>query len=124
MGKEKKQFLIFIIVSFGIPFFMGIPLAICHSKGYDVTLFAQAQMYYPAAGVILARLITNKDDALLPKKFFIAYLILTAVLMFASLLTLTGGSNGMRNGINILALIGNVAVGLIYLMEGKEKLMA
>lgn len=78
---EKKELLIFLLVAFGIPFLMGIPLAILYEAGKDTFNFAVAQMFYPAAGLMLAKLICSKDKSMLPKKFFGGFLLLTLFLL-------------------------------------------
>ncbi len=50
--KEKKQFVIFAAVNFGMTIIMGILMGISYYMGNDVTAFPMAQMMYPAAGVI------------------------------------------------------------------------
>ena len=82
--REKKNLLIFALIAIGVPFLMGIPMSIVHGKGIDVSIFGNAQMFYPAAGVILCYVIFNWKDGLLPKKFFISYLILTGMMMVCS----------------------------------------
>ena len=46
--------------------------------------FPNAQMLYPAAGVMMAYLITRKDDKKLPKAFYIFFVVLTAVMIFCA----------------------------------------
>lgn len=76
---EKKQLTIFLITTFGLPLLMGILMGISYSHGNDVSAFALTQMYYPATGVILALLFTKKKETILPKKFYIGFLIATIV---------------------------------------------
>jgi len=56
---ERKQLKIFLVVNFGITILMGFFMGISNRKGNDVTIFASAQMMYPAAAVILALLLTT-----------------------------------------------------------------
>ena len=80
---QKKQLGIYVIIAYGITFLMGLPMGLGYNRGLDVSVFPNAQMMYPAAGVMLAYLITEKGKAELPKRFFITYLAAT-VLMLAS----------------------------------------
>ncbi len=76
---QRKQLNIFLIVAFALPFALGIPMGIGHSQGMDLSVFPTAQMCYPAAGVMLAALITRKGDPLLPRRFFIGFIAFTAL---------------------------------------------
>ena len=51
---EKKQLIIFALIAFGLPILMGILMGYSYFQGNDVSTFPNAQMYYPAAGVMLA----------------------------------------------------------------------
>ena len=67
---SRKEILIFLAVAFGVPYVMGLPMYLGHSSGADVSVFPLAQMLYPAAGVMLAFLITRRHDPVLPRGFF------------------------------------------------------
>lgn len=54
MKKEKKELLIFLAVTYGSPFLMAIPMGILFYAGKEVASFPFAQMFYPAAGLMLA----------------------------------------------------------------------
>ena len=82
---EKKQITIFALVAFTLPLLMGIALGISYYRGNDVSIFAAVQMYYPAAGVMLALLLTKGKEEKLPKKYFIGFLITTVLLVAAAL---------------------------------------
>lgn len=58
---EKKQLLIFALIAFGIPYLMGIPMAFGYQRGTSLDFFANAQMYYPAAGAIVVFLLTKQS---------------------------------------------------------------
>jgi hypothetical protein len=77
---EKKQLWIFVAVAFGMPVLMGILMGISFYRGNDVSVFPNAQMYYPAAGVMIAVLLTRKKEEKVPIKFFTGFLVLTAVM--------------------------------------------
>ena len=65
---EKKQLLIFALIAFGIPYLMGIPMAFGYQRGTSLDFFANAQMYYPAAGAIVVFLLT-KTEFPMPRRF-------------------------------------------------------
>ena len=69
---EKRQLMIFVAIAYGITYLLGILMWYGSMKQVDLALFANAQMMYPAAGVVLAYLKTEKGKAELPKRFFIA----------------------------------------------------
>ena len=81
---EKKQLKIFGIVAFLVPILMGIVMGYSYFKGNDVTTFPNAQMYYPAAGVMLALLMTGNKEQKLPKRFYIGFLLATVVMMIVA----------------------------------------
>lgn len=85
---EKRQLIIFVIVAFGFPFMMGVPLAAAYRLGLNTYPFPNAQMFYPAAGVMLACLVTKRrpgvesleESAAMPRSFFIFFVLLTALM--------------------------------------------
>lgn len=81
MQTEKKQLLIYVIIAYGITYVMGLLMWYSYGKGLDLSAFPNAQMLYPAAGVMMAYLITKKGDKNLPTAFFIFFVALTAVLV-------------------------------------------
>lgn len=70
MQTEKKQLLIYVIIAYGITYVMGLLMWYGYGKGLDLSAFPNAQMLYPAAGVMMAYLITKKGDKNLPTAFF------------------------------------------------------
>ena len=66
---EKKQLMIYVIIAYGITYVLGLLMWYGYGKGIDLSAFPNAQMLYPAAGVMMAYLITRKDDKKLPKAF-------------------------------------------------------
>lgn len=120
-GKDRKELQIFLAVAYGLTFLMGIPMALFFHMGKDVALFASAQMFYPAAGLMLAKLICQKEDPSLPKHFFIGFLILSGIevlwcfagFFLPDLITSEGSSYS--------AAIGTVVIGILYFSEKKER---
>lgn len=66
---EKKQLMIYVIIAYGITYVLGLLMWYGYGKGLDLSAFPNAQMLYPAAGVMMAYLITRKGDKNLPKAF-------------------------------------------------------
>ena len=81
--QPKKERLIFLLIAYGLTFLMGLPLAIAQRGGYNTDVFPNAQMYYPAAGVMLAYLAARRPS--LPRRFFVFYLLNTAALVASCL---------------------------------------
>lgn len=79
--KEVKQLKIFVLTAFGLPVLMGILMAFSYFKGNDVTVFANAHMFYPAAGVMLALFLTREKDQKLPMKFYSVFLVTTVIMI-------------------------------------------
>lgn len=81
---EKKQLMIYVIIAYGITYALGLLMWYGYGKEIDLSAFPNAQMLYPAAGVMMAYLITRKDDKKLPKAFYIFFVVLTAVMIFCA----------------------------------------
>lgn len=117
--KEKKQFVIFAAANFGMTIIMGVIMGISYYMGNDVTAFPMAQMMYPAAGVILARMLTADKEEKLPSKFFVTHLVTTIA---AVLLTIGGifTSPEMCYMIENYVIIAGSIIGLIVLLCEKK----
>lgn len=86
MTKIKKQFLIFLFVAFGVTYMMGCLVWYGSTISAEISVFPSAQMYYPAAGVMLAYLLTEWKEHLLPRWFFLCFLFVTAAMLVLSVL--------------------------------------
>ena len=62
--KECREPLIFLLVTYGIPYLMIIPMAILTDMGKKVDFFVSAQMFCPAAGVIKTSVVCQKISSL------------------------------------------------------------
>ena len=80
-AKRNKQFLIFILVAYGVTCVMGILTWYGSTIPVEMSLFPTAQMFYPAAGVMLAYILTEWKDSLLPRWFYIGFLLITCLLL-------------------------------------------
>ncbi len=86
---EKKKLAVFFIIAFGVTYLMGIPMYLGFRKDCDLSVFPLAQMMYPACGVILGKLMFSEDDEKpLPSAGYIMTLILTALLMLISFISI------------------------------------
>lgn len=126
--KTKKQLTIFLIVAYGVTFLMGLLIWYGSSHGIDVSVFPTAQMMYPAAGVMLAYLITNKTDEKLPKGFYTTFIILTVLLIGFSVASLIAPSRKNVGGFSLwmliaqcILIIGCIAAWIVLLATKKEK---
>lgn len=133
---EKKQLTIFLLIAYGITYLMGFVMWYGYGKGADVSTFANVQMMYPAAGVILAFLLTGEKRDRLPRLFFGGYLVITGILMVLAVLSVVypeAGQEafagaGLENGISLwlllvqLVLIGGSILEWIFLLAaGKDR---
>ena len=74
-----RELVPFALIAFGLPFLMGVPLGMAQRAGYATAAFANAQMFYPAAGAMAALLLTRPKGAL-PRRFFWFYLLCTVLM--------------------------------------------
>lgn len=87
-AKSKKGLFIFLLIAYGITFLMLIPMKIGLDKGIDLSAFMNVQMMYPAAGVMLAKMMTKEKDEKLPIAGYVIFLIGTAVMVVLALLSI------------------------------------
>lgn len=113
MKQERKELLIFLAVTYGLTFLMGIPLAIFAQQGKDTYAFPTAQMLYPAAGLMLAKLICRRNDPTLPKPFFWGFLILTGLAIADCFLTME---------ISAFSYLGSIALGVLLFAAKDDSL--
>ena len=64
---EKRQLMIFAVIAYGIPYLMGILMWYGSVKQINLSAFPNAQMLYPAMGVMFAFLLTRREDADMPR---------------------------------------------------------
>ena len=60
---ENNQLMIFFLIAYGITFAMGFFMWYGAAYHMDLNVFPNAQMMYPAAGVMLGFLLFRKKDA-------------------------------------------------------------
>ncbi len=121
---ERKQLRIYILVAYGVTFLMGLPMWYAFEKGLDVSVFPNAQMLYPAAGVMLAYLVTQKEDQRMPKRFFMSYLAVTVLLLLCVAGSVALPDISWISICNIVLIGGSVLLWIMLLTEKKEKRIA
>ncbi len=121
---EKTQMFIFLGVAFATPYILGVLMGIGYAKGLDVSVFPSAQMFYPAAGAILAALITRKGDRLIPKRFFIGFLIITLLLLICAVASMIVPEVSWNVISQYIMIVASVISWILLLTEKKEKRIA
>lgn len=119
MKTNKKELTVFALCAYAIPFLMMPLLYICLHNGQDTGIFANAQMFYPAAGVMLAFLLAKRQDT--PKRFYILYLVAAAVMLAASVLSAVMPQAAWLGIANLVIIIASVLGWIFLLTEKKEK---
>ena len=87
-SKAKKQFIIFLLIAYGVTCITGIMTWYGSTIPTELSIFPSAQMFYPAAGVMLAYLLTQWKDEKLPKAFYICFLAVTFVMIIGCVMAL------------------------------------
>lgn len=119
MKTSKRELTVFAVCAYAVPFLMMPLLYICLHNGQDTSIFANAQMFYPAAGVMLAFLLAKRQDT--PKRFYILHLAAAAVMLAASVLS-AGMPQAAWLGIaNLVIIVASVFGWIFLLTEKKEK---
>ena len=119
--KTKKQTIIFWQLPICCHLFLEFLWALDIVKGPASPYFPNAQMYYPAAGVMLAALITRKGDALLPRRFFIGFILLTAALVVAAIGSVLSSSTIWAIMSQWLMIGGSLVLWILYFIEGSAR---
>lgn len=121
MKNNKKQLLIFSAIAFTLPFTLGILMGFGYVWKLDISVFPLAQMFYPAAGVILAALITRRSDPLIPRRFFMGFLIITVLLLICTVASVLIPEKPWSTASEYLIIFGSPASLLLLLSENKKK---
>ncbi|EOH75205.1 CPBP family intramembrane glutamic endopeptidase [Enterococcus malodoratus] len=118
---EKKQLAIFSMIAFGLPVIMGLFMWYGYSNNKNLDLFSMAHMYYPAAGAMIALLLSNSNHKLIPKPFFICYLLQTAMMIGISLFSLFSNSEALPQLSGLLMIVGGLLLWLCLLIAKKDR---
>ena len=119
MKTNKKELTVFTLCAYAVPFLMMPLLYICLQNGQDTSIFANAQMFYPAAGVMLAFLLAKRQD--IPKRFYILHLLATAIMLIMSVLSAVMPQAPWLGIANFVIIIASVLGWIFLLTEKKEK---
>ena len=84
----KKRLTTFIAVAYGVTFLMYLIMFFGLRAGKDLSVFPNAQMMYPACGVILGFLLFGDKEKKIPKAGFIVVLITALAMMGMSIASL------------------------------------
>ena len=117
---EKKRLWIFVAAAFGLPLLMGVLMGINFYRGADVSVFPNAQMYYPAAGVMLAVLLTRKPEDRVPVKFYTGFLVLTGILMALCVVSVFLPQVSMAAAVNLVLIVGSLISWVLLLLEKRR----
>ncbi len=123
---EKKQLWIYTLIAFGITYLLGILMWYGYTADKALNVFPNAQMLYPAAGVMILLIATKKRQEL-PMRFFVSYLIVTALLIiFAVTSVFISEENEimMLSAAQMVLIVGSMICGILLLTEKKEKRFA
>lgn len=130
-NKTKKQLIIFLLVAYGVTFLMGILTWYGSTISAEMSAFPNAQMFYPAAGVMLAYLLTNREDSLLPRWFYLCFLLITLLMISVSVLSVAmPGQIMMLNEMEIsmwavlsqyVVIGGSILCWITFLIAGKNR---
>lgn len=130
-GKTKKQFIIFLLIAYGVTYLMGFLIWYGSSISVDVSSFGNAQMFYPAAGVMLAYLLTQWKDELLPKWFYICFLVITFIMIVCCVISvIIPGESVSLNGQEFtiwglisqyIIILGSIFCWITLLISRKER---
>ena len=119
MKTNKKELTVFALCAYAIPFLMMPLLYICLQNGRDTSIFANAQMFYPAAGVMLAFLLSRRQGT--PKRFYILHIAATVLMLAMSVLSAFLPQEGWLNIANFVIIIASVLGWIFLLTEKKTK---
>ncbi len=128
---EKKRLWIYIAVAYGVTALMSILMYMGFRKDYDITLFVNVQMMYPACGVILGKLIAKDGDEKMPLAGYITVLATTAVLMIMAALSVFVRIGPIRAAGQVIdvwnlisqfpLMIGSITAYILFWTCGREK---
>ena len=117
----NKQMKIFLGIAFLLPYVIGILMGYGYSKGIDLSVFPTAQMLYPAAGAMIAILVTRSKDSNIPRRFYYSFLVMTGLFIVAALASVLMPSPVWMGVVNIILMVGSVVSGILLLTEKKTK---
>lgn len=131
MDANKRELSIFLIVTYGVTYLMGLLMWYGHASALDLSAFPNAQMMYPAAGVMLAYLLVRKGDRKIPGWFYKSFLLATllmivftvfSVTMPEQTMTLPGGEFSIwMMAVQMVMIGGSIVCWIALLAAGKKR---
>ncbi|MDE7478678.1 MAG: CPBP family intramembrane metalloprotease [Lachnospiraceae bacterium] len=128
---KNKELIIYIAIAYGFTLLMGLLMWYGNNKNLDLSGFVNAQMFYPAAGVMTAVLCTRKKDALVPKAFYVFFICTTVILAVAAVGSILNPYAGIAAGngyflplwslVVQLLVIGSSIIGWVILLATKKE---
>lgn len=118
---EKKQLLIFGLTAYALPYLLGLLMWYGYKNELSLAVFPNAQMLYPAAGVMLAYLLTKKGDSSIPGRFYICFLAVTGIMAAAAVLSVIFVSPYWNLAVQLILVIGSILSWILLLTERREK---
>lgn len=127
---EKRQLTIFAAIAYGIPYLLGLLMWYGSARQINLSVFPNAQMLYPAMGVMFAFMLTHKKEGNMPKAFYMSFIVTTFIAIVCSVLSVadSGREITMPGGtvplwimaIQYVMIIGSI-IGLICLLAAGRK---
>ncbi|MEE0800575.1 MAG: type II CAAX endopeptidase family protein [Gemmiger sp.] len=119
--REKRQLVIFALVAFALPYLLGILMGWGYAAGRDVSVFPSAQMFYPAAGAMLAILVTRRDDPTVPRRFFGFFLVLALLMAVCAAGSVVLPAGPWVTISNAVMIGGSLLCWVFYFWDGKAR---
>lgn len=118
---ERKQLIIFGVVTYGLTFLLGIIMYIGKKTSVDASAMIVTQMMYPSVGAISALWLTQKKDNMIPKYFYIMFLSFSSLMMVMSVLSIFFPGGRWGDATSTVILIGTIFCVLAVLLEDTDK---
>lgn len=119
MTTNKKELTVYFLCAFAVPFMMMPFLYYCLQNGQDTSVYANAQMFYPAAGVMLAFLAARRKD--LPLRFFALHLVVTAAVLLMGILAAMMPQTAWPGIVNMVIVAASVLGWILLQTERKDR---
>lgn len=110
---------------------MGVLMWYGSTIPVEISVFANAQMFYPAAGVMLAYWMTMREDRLFPKWFYLCFLSLTLLVILLAVLSVVMperiiNPDGTETSLwmelyQCMGIAGSILCWITLLIAGKER---
>lgn len=128
---EKRQLVVFAAAAYGITYLLGILMWYGYAKQIDLSAFPNAQMMYPAMGVMLAFLLTRRKDENMPRAFYIVFITAAIIQILFTILSvmmpdmtvdMPGGTvPAWLLWLQYVQILGGILCLIFYFVSGKKK---